>query len=156
MRAYASLARIMAALCLAAAGAAPAEPWKAPHHQSPWPGLTSGTDRDAIAASLDLGPDLERGRSPAAELAEHRRLSAALEALQPQRRGVVDAYVISIALDSDPVFGREARECWARSGGGGGGPPPAATMPPAALWSSPAATAPGRAPCPAAASTLFP
>src|SRR5690606_3024205 len=28
----------------------------------------------------------------------------------PQRRGTVDAYVVAIALDSDPVFAREARE----------------------------------------------
>ncbi|MFL6857356.1 MAG: C13 family peptidase [Allosphingosinicella sp.] len=104
------MARFAAALCLAAAGAAPSALWHPPRHAAPWPGLSSGTERAAIAASLDLGPDLERGRSPAAELAEHRRLSAALEALQPQRRGVVDAYVISIALDSDAVFGREARE----------------------------------------------
>lgn len=43
-------------------------------------------------------------------LAQRRRLDAALSALQGQRRGTVDAYVISIALDSDPVFAREARE----------------------------------------------
>jgi hypothetical protein len=39
-----------------------------------------------------------------------RRMEAALEALQPQRPGVVDAYVVVAALDADPVFGREARE----------------------------------------------
>lgn len=38
------------------------------------------------------------------------RLAAALAALQPQRPGVVDAFVIVAALDSDPVFNREARE----------------------------------------------
>ena len=48
---------------------------------------------------------------PAAQqLAEHRRIDAALAALKPQRPGVVDAYVIVIALDADPVFSREARE----------------------------------------------
>lgn len=31
-----------------------------------------------------------------------------MRALAPQRPGVVDAYVVAIALDSDPVFGREA------------------------------------------------
>ena len=36
-------------------------------------------------------------------------LTRALAALLPQRAGTVDAYVLSIALDSDPVFGREAR-----------------------------------------------
>ena len=48
--------------------------------------------------------------SPAEQLAEQRRLTAALASLKPQRPGVVDAYVIVAALDSDPVFGREARE----------------------------------------------
>jgi hypothetical protein len=38
------------------------------------------------------------------------RIVAALGRLQPQRPGVVDAFVIIAALDSDPVFGREARE----------------------------------------------
>lgn len=48
---------------------------------------------------------------PAAQqLAEHRRINAALDALKPQRPGVVDAYVVVVALDGDPVFSREARE----------------------------------------------
>lgn len=38
------------------------------------------------------------------------RISQALTALQPQRPGVVDAYVVVAALDTDQVFGREARE----------------------------------------------
>ena len=62
-----------------------------------------------IAASADAGMQIERSRAPADELAEHRKLDRALRALLPQRAGTVDAYVISIALDSDPVFGREAR-----------------------------------------------
>lgn len=49
-------------------------------------------------------------RSPRALLGEHRRLEAALGALRPQRKGLVDAYVVVAGLDSDPVFGREARE----------------------------------------------
>lgn len=40
---------------------------------------------------------------------EEQRLDTALRRLAPQRPGTVDAYVIAIALDSDPVFGREAR-----------------------------------------------
>ena len=47
---------------------------------------------------------------PSEQLAEHRRLDAALDHLQPQRAGTVDAYVVVVALDSDPVFNREARE----------------------------------------------
>jgi peptidase C13-like protein len=44
------------------------------------------------------------------QLAEHRRIDAALASLKPQRPGVVDAYVVVVALDGDAVFGREARE----------------------------------------------
>ncbi len=47
---------------------------------------------------------------PDQQLADHRRMHAALRSLKPQRKGVVDAYVIVVALDSDPVFNREARE----------------------------------------------
>jgi len=72
--------------------------------------MVSGSDRQQMSASLDLGPDLERGRSARFELAEHRRLGDALARLAPQRKGVVDAYVVALALDSDAVFGREARE----------------------------------------------
>jgi hypothetical protein len=95
------------ALVLAPAAAKPAEP---PRHKSAWPALVSGSNPAEMAASLDLGPNLERGRSAVSELAEHRRLTDALAGLAPQRRGVVDAYVLAIGFDSDPVFGREARE----------------------------------------------
>ena len=47
---------------------------------------------------------------PAQQLADHRRIQAAIRSLKPQRKNVVDAYVIVVALDSDPVFNREARE----------------------------------------------
>lgn len=45
-----------------------------------------------------------------APAAEEARVAAAVSKLQPQRPGVVDAFVIVAALNSDPVFGREARE----------------------------------------------
>lgn len=106
----------LAALAGAAAAAmtsAPAAAHQAPdppRHKSGWPALVSGSGPAEFGASLDLGPNLERGRTARAELAEHRRLTAALAGLAPQRRGVVDAYVVVLGLDSDPVFGREARE----------------------------------------------
>jgi hypothetical protein len=84
--------------------------YKAPEHKSGFPGMATGETQAEGKASLDLGPALERGRSARWTLAEHRRLDKALAGLAPQRKGVVDAYVISIGLDSDPVFGREARE----------------------------------------------
>lgn len=78
-----------------------------PAHSTEWPGLVSG---DSGIEGLESGPELQRGRTPQALLAERRRLDSALAALQPERKGVVDAYVLSVALDSDPVFAREARE----------------------------------------------
>ena len=87
----------------AAAGAAaglPAAPAYAP---------ADGPTPADVLARADAGTQIERDRSPAAELEEHRKLDRALRALLPQRAGIVDAYVVSIALDSDPVFGREAR-----------------------------------------------
>jgi len=47
---------------------------------------------------------------PGQQLADHRRIDGAIHSLKPQRKGVVDAYVIVVALDADPVFNREARE----------------------------------------------
>ena len=44
------------------------------------------------------------------QVEDERRMQEALARLQPQRPGVVDAYVIVAALDADPVFGREGRE----------------------------------------------
>jgi hypothetical protein len=57
-----------------------------------------------VAACLLAG---SAGAQPS-DRASH--LAQALAALQAQRPGTVDAYVISVALDSDPVFNREARE----------------------------------------------
>ena len=82
----------------------------APQHTSGWPGLAIGENQAEGQASLDLGPEFDRDRSPAWLLADQRRLDKSLAALAPQKKGVVDAYVVSIGLDSDPIFGREARE----------------------------------------------
>ena len=41
---------------------------------------------------------------------DRERITTALASMKPQRPGVVDAYVVVAALDTDPVFGREARE----------------------------------------------
>jgi hypothetical protein len=102
--------RMAAILFASAALPAAAQQYKAPAHVSDWPGLASGDNQEQATASIKLGPELQRGRPAKEMLADSRRLDKALAALQPQRKGVVDAYVISVALDSDPVFGREARE----------------------------------------------
>ncbi len=52
----------------------------------------------------------EQDRSPKWHLAQHQKLNRAIAALQPQKKGVVDIFVVAIALDSDPVFQREASE----------------------------------------------
>jgi len=83
--------------------------FKAPQHESRNSPFFQVSNERELRQRADAGMQIERGRDPVGELAEHRKLTRALGALQPQRPGVVDAYVISIALDSDPVFGREAR-----------------------------------------------
>lgn len=84
--------------------------WTPPRHSEPWPGIATGNNQREMEASLAMGPELQRGRSAKELLADRRKLDKALAALQPQRKGVVDAYVLVAGLDSDPVFGREARE----------------------------------------------
>jgi hypothetical protein len=103
--------RLLAAGLLAVAAAASlAQGYQPPRHgNAPSPVLTAGSELD-ILFRADAGMEIEQNRPPAGELAEHRKLERALKALAPQRAGVVDAYVVAIALDSDPVFGREARE----------------------------------------------
>lgn len=88
----------------------PPEPVEPAPHFSPWPDLATGQTPGMRDASYSLGPELRRGLSARDMLRDRRRLDAALDNLQPQRPGTVDAYVITIALDSDPVFAREARE----------------------------------------------
>lgn len=98
---------LVAALCLASF--APAQVSEAPpmHTQQ----SLFGDLPPAVAKVLaDGGVSIERDRPAAKALDQHRRLSAALAGLQPQRPGTVDAYVVAVALDSDPVFAREARE----------------------------------------------
>ena len=85
-------------------------PNQPPAHTEPFPNLSTGANREQALQSYDLAPQLERG-VPVREMFEQRqRLDRALASLAPQRRGTVDAYVVTIALDSDPVFAREARE----------------------------------------------
>ena len=98
---------LIAGLALLMPGAS-AQVYQPPRHTQPAPMIGEGSPLD-ITLRADAGTHIERDRSPAAELEEHRRLDRALRALQPQRAGTVDAYVLVFAHDSDPVFGREAR-----------------------------------------------
>ncbi|MFM9852733.1 MAG: C13 family peptidase [Sphingomonadaceae bacterium] len=56
------------------------------------------------------GASWEQGRSATWELSQQKRLASALLSLKPQRPGVIDAYLVVVGLDADPVFGREAAE----------------------------------------------
>lgn len=88
----------------------PADPNQPPPHTVPFPDLGSGKTMAERRQSYELSPELRRGVSAAEMRAQSRRLDAALAAIRPQRPGTPDAYVLTIALDSDPVFAREARE----------------------------------------------
>lgn len=101
------IAAALAALVFTLGAAAP-QAYRPPEHRAP-PPLFANASETEVALRADSGMQIERNRSPAEELADTRKLTAALAAIAPQRRGTVDAYVIAIALDSDPVFGREAR-----------------------------------------------
>jgi hypothetical protein len=57
-----------------------------------------------------LGIVMERTYGPKEALRQNRLMAAALAKLKPERRGVVDAYVVAAGMDSDAVFGREAAE----------------------------------------------
>jgi hypothetical protein len=56
------------------------------------------------------GWSMEQNRTPAWHLSQHEKLSKAIAKIEPQRAGVVDAYVIAIGLDADPVFQKESAE----------------------------------------------
>lgn len=101
---------LAAILALLPAASAQQQPYAPPQHTAPPPpGVARSTEYETIQQA-DGGTQIERDRPATHALAEHRRLARALATLAPQRKGVIDAYVLSVALDSDPVFGREARE----------------------------------------------
>lgn len=79
-------------------------------HTLPYPDLGSGESRADRRKSYELSPELQRGFSAAHIREQQRRLDIALAALPAQTPGTPEAYVLTIALDSDPVFAREARE----------------------------------------------
>ncbi len=56
------------------------------------------------------GWSMEQNRSAAWHFAQHEKLSKALTKIAPHRKGIVDAYVVVIGLDSDPVFKKETAE----------------------------------------------
>lgn len=104
------LGALAALLAVPALSQSTPNPNQPPPHTTGFPDLGSGEGRAERRKSFELSPELQRGFSAAQIRAQQRRLDAALSALAPQRPGVPDAYVVTIALDSDAVFAREARE----------------------------------------------
>ena len=100
--------RLIATLVTAVLATPSLAQYDPPHHTQQPPPL--GISQDDVTAQANNGIEIQRDRSPQEELAEHRRLDRALGKVAPQRKGVVDTYVIAVGLDSDAVFGREARE----------------------------------------------
>lgn len=104
------IAAVLAGLVLPLlAGASAAQQYQPPRHTESPPLYGQLPDAELLRIA-NAGLTVERNRGAAEILAEHRKLGQALGQLQPQRKGVVDAYVVAVGLDSDPVFGREARE----------------------------------------------
>lgn len=98
----------LACALLGTTSSAQQAPYSPPKHGESAPFFQALTAEQAVRYA-DGGVQIEHHRTPVARLAEHRRVDRALASLLPQRKGVVDAYIIAMALDSDPVFGREAR-----------------------------------------------
>ena len=78
-------AGLVAMLAVPALAQDSAEPIHPPPHTSPWPVLGTGPTEGMRTASLALGPEMERGRSPKEMLADRRKLDAALH-LGPERQ----------------------------------------------------------------------
>lgn len=85
-------------------------PLQPPPHTAPFPDLATGNTEAERLRSYELSPELHRGVPAAQMRARARRLDEALAALPRHTPGTSEAYVLTIALDSDPVFAREARE----------------------------------------------
>lgn len=103
-----ALAALLAVPALSQSSAS--DPFQPPPHTVPFPDLAIGKTRAERGKSYELSPELHRGLSVAAMRAQERRLDAALAALPRHTPGTTEAYVLTVALDSDPVFAREARE----------------------------------------------
>ncbi len=104
------MARWFGMMAAVASMSASAQTYVPPAHTAPPPPIFERASSEEVQAAANGGVQIERDRPARFALAEHRRLATALAAIVPERKGVVDAYVVSVALDSDPVFGREARE----------------------------------------------
>ncbi len=58
----------------------------------------------------ERGVSWDQGHDAAWHLDQHKKVASAIAAIRPHRAGIVDAYVLAVGLDADPVFTREASE----------------------------------------------
>jgi hypothetical protein len=71
-------------------------------------------ERDtALQEAARRGIVIGQSLGPKEALKQHKQMTAALNQLQPQRKGILDTYVLAIGLDSDAVFSREATQAGA-------------------------------------------
>lgn len=68
------------------------------------------TQSVAEIRSSENGITTQQGRSAEWYLTQHQKLNQEIIELQPQQAGIVDAYIVVVGLDADPVFTRESRE----------------------------------------------
>lgn len=73
-------------------------------------GAANAQFTDDQIKSARKGLAWDQGRDAKWYLDQHVRMAAAIAALKPERKKVTDAWVLSVGLDGDPVFGREAEE----------------------------------------------
>jgi hypothetical protein len=60
--------------------------------------------------SAENGITTQQGRTANWYLVQHQKLANEISGLQAQQPGIIDAYIIAVGLDADPVFTREAKE----------------------------------------------
>jgi hypothetical protein len=61
-------------------------------------------------AGAERGVSWDQGHDAKWHLDQHKKMANAIAAVRPHRAGLVDAYVLAVGLDADPVFTREASE----------------------------------------------
>jgi hypothetical protein len=72
--------------------------------------LTTASSAQLNEGMAISGWSMEQNRPSAWHLLQHQKLSKAIGKILPQRAGIVDAYVVVIGLDADPVFQKESAE----------------------------------------------
>jgi hypothetical protein len=72
--------------------------------------LTTASSAQLSEGMAINGWSMEQNRPSAWHLWQHEKLSKAIGKILPQRKGTVDAYVLVVGLDADPVFQKESAE----------------------------------------------